>query len=236
MAPGQRVEYTVGWKPQSTEAIMERRERVTISRNLGRIAAAVAVAALLTACDPAPPGASPSAPAITPSAPVDVTPPSPSPTPPPSEGWPREGWTQHPESNGSLTAYFPSDWYFESDQGYWRSDVYRVFCDAHVDAATPDAQTVATTRWSAMFGPAGAADQQGFTSFWGADIWGANVMLGDGLTVEPRAVIVFDDVWIECGALTRGTGADGAEFWKIIDSIQVWDKNLADAKPWTETP
>jgi hypothetical protein len=58
----------------------------------------------------------------------------------------------------------------------------------------------------------------------------------DGTTVEPRAFIVKGDVWIECGAITRGTTSTAPELHDIIDSIQIVDPGAMRAKSYMENP
>ena len=54
--------------------------------------------------------------------------------------------------------------------------------------------------------------------------------------MEPRAFIVKDDVWIHCGAITRGTSSTAPEAHDIIDSIQIVDPGAMQVKSWMENP
>lgn len=203
----------------------------------------LATASVLAACSPSSPDASAS-PSASPTPPVSASPsitPSPSATEPAALGWPREGWTQQPEHYGTLTAYFPDSWVFDNEWGYWTDGVYRTFCDAYVDPTlldpgAPDAETLATTQWDLTFGPGAAANQHGFTTYFGADGWGGDVTLGDGVTVEPRAFLIIGDVWVHCGAITRDTAATGEELWDIVDSLEVVDKSGIADGAWNAGP
>jgi hypothetical protein len=156
-------------------------------------------------------------------------------------GWPRAGWTLQPEDLDRIAVYIPNSWTFDSEWGFWGDGVYTTFCDAFVDhnllqPNAPNAQTLAETRWDLTFGPGAAANEHGFTTFYGGDAWGADVTLGDGTTVEPRIFLIIGDVWVHCGAITRGTGASGAEIWDIADSVQIVDQSAMELKAWNSVP
>ncbi len=184
---------------------------------------------------------------VTPSTTATTTAPTPAATPQPTAtvkaplGWPRAGWTKQSEDLGTITAYFPNSWTFDSNLGYWGDGTIRTFCDAFVDpalqqAGAPDAKTLAEKRWNLTFGPGAVTNEHGFTTFFGGEAWGADVTLGDGTTVEPRIYVIFGDVWIHCGAITRGTSATGAEIWDIVDSIQIVDQSAMTTKSWMAIP
>lgn len=193
---------------------------------------AVAAAVALAGCAEPEPSASVEAPSVpvpspTPSSVVSTT--TTSTTTEVAPAWPREGWTQQTEYFGTLTVYFPDTWSFDSDFGYWGDGVIKTFCEAWIDPTltqpgAPDAHTIATTQWDFTFGPGAAANEHPITTFFGATGWAADVTLGDGVTVEPRVYLILGDVWIHCGAITRGTGRDGAELWDIVDSIAIANK------------
>lgn len=218
------------------------------------VARAVALSALalalVTACSPSDPkvtvtvGADPSASSATPSA---TTSPSAThqatATTPAPLGWPRDGWTLQTGLSVGLPAiavYFPDSWTFDTNEsGLWWDGTYHVFCDPRVDhtlnnPGAPNAQTIATTQWS-LIGYPPAANQHGFTTFYGYDAWGGDVTLMNG-AVEPRAYVVVGDVWVSCGAITRNTTASGDELWDVVDSIQIVDESAMPAQPWNAAP
>ena len=184
------------------------------------------------------PSGSPSS--VSPSA-VSATPKPPHPGPAPL-GWPRAGWTAQTLGFTGIAVSIPDAWTFDNNEvGLWTDGTVKVFCDAwrDPDLLNPEAPNVidlANSRWNLTFGHGAAAHAYGFQTFYGGTVWGADVTLGDGTTVEPRAFIVTDDVWIECGAITRGTSSTAPELHDIIDSVQIVDPAAMQVKSWMENP
>lgn len=204
------------------------------ARRIFSAVAALAALTLLAACDSGSPGpTSPTeipSPSVTPSATsVPSATPTPIETPTPEElGWPRDGWTMRsmqPEGMGGIAVYFPDSWTFDTNEsGLWWDGTYHVFCDPYIDhtlnnPGAPDAETLATTQWG-LLGYGTVANQHEISTFYGYPGWGGDVTLMNG-AVEPRAFVIIGDVWVHCGAITRGTTATGSELWDIVDSIQV---------------
>ncbi|NYI42426.1 hypothetical protein [Demequina lutea] len=167
--------------------------------------------------------------------------PAPKPDPAPL-GWPRPGWTAQTLGFYGISVSIPDTWYFDNNEvGTWTDGTINIFCDAwrDPDLLNPEGPNVidlANSRWNATFGHGAAANAYGFQTFYGGNVWGADVTLGDGTTVEPRAFIVKDNVWIHCGAITRGTTSTAPELHDIIDSIQVVNPAAMHLKSWMENP
>jgi hypothetical protein len=138
----------------------------------------------------------------------------------------------------SIAIYTPDAWTFDNNEsGLWWDGTYHVFCDAYVDhtlnnPGAPDVQTIATTQWSLM--GATVTNHHAISTYYGFDGWVGDYALPllPG-TVEPRAYVTVGDVWINCGAITRGTAATGSELWDIVDSIQIVDESLMPSKSWS---
>jgi len=220
----------------------------TVNR-VGLAVTAMATIVLLAACDsgsgspsPTPTPSVPSAsPAASPSAsPTPTATPTPTVSPTPASlGWPRDGWTLRTGVEvglKSIALYFPNSWTFDTNEsGLWWNGTYHVFCDPYVDhtlnnPGAPNVQTLAETQWGLTSGTPN--NEFGFTTYFGYSGWGADVTLGDGHTVEPRAYVIVGDVWINCGAITRGTGASGSELWDIVDSILIVDESTMQLRAW----
>jgi len=180
-------------------------------------------------------------PSTSPSPATVVTPAAPKPGPAPL-GWPRPGWTAQTLGFSGISVSIPDTWHFDNNEvGLWTDGTAKVFCDAwrDPDLLNPEGPNVidlANSRWNSTFGAGAAANAYGFQTFSGGNVWGADVTLGDGTTVEPRAFIVKGDVWIECGAITRGTTSTAPELHDIIDSIQVVDPGAMQVKSYMENP
>jgi hypothetical protein len=157
-------------------------------------------------------------------------------------GWPRAGWTAQTLGFTGIAVSIPDTWTFDNNEvGLWTDGIVKVFCDAwrDPDLLNPEAPNVidlANSRWNLTFGHGAAAHAYGFQTFYGGNVWGADVTLGDGTTVEPRAFIVKDDVWIHCGAITSGTSSTAPELHDIIDSIQIVNPAAMQVKSWMEHP
>ncbi len=234
------------------------------TRRVSRIARSATLAvfalSLVTACSPsategsasataAPatsfsPAVSPSAsPAMSPSPAPIVTPAPPKPAPAPAPlGWPRAGWTAQTRGFSGISVSIPDTWYFDDNEvGTWTDGTINIFCNAFRDPDLlnpegPNVIDLAGSRWYATFGHDAAANTYGFQTFYGWNVWGADVTLGDGTTVEPRAFALKGDVWIHCGAITRGTTSTAPELHDIIDSIQLVDPGAIRAKSYRENP
>lgn len=182
---------------------------------------------------------SPVSPAPSPATVVTPKPPNPGPAP---VGWPRAGWTAQTLGFTGIAVSIPDTWTFDNNEvGLWTDGTAKVFCDAwrDPDLLNPEAPNVidlANSRWNLTFGHGAAANAYGFQTFYGGNVWGADVTLGDGTTVEPRAFVVKDDVWIHCGAITRGTSSTAPELHDIIDSIQIVNPAAMQVKSWMENP
>lgn len=170
-----------------------------------------------------------------------VTPAPPKPGPPPL-GWPRPGWSSQTLGFSGISVWIPDTWYFDNNEvGLWTDGTAKVFCDAWRDPQLlfpegPNVIDLANSRWNTTFGHGAAANAYGFQTFYGGNVWGADVTLGDGKTVEPRAFVLKGDVWIECGAIIRGTTSTAPEFHDIIDSIQILDPGVMQVQSYMENP
>jgi hypothetical protein len=193
---------------------------------------------------PTPSSAAPSSAVPSPaasSAAPSVAPAQPKPAPAPL-GWPRAGWTAQTLGFYGIAVSIPNSWTFDNNEvGTWTDGTVNVFCDAwrDPDLLNPEGPNVidlANSRWNSTFGHGAAANAYGFQTFYGWNVWGADVTLGDGTTVEPRAFLLKGDVWIHCGAITRGTTSTAPELHDIIDSVQLVDPSAIHLKPYTENP
>jgi len=182
------------------------------------------------------------------SSPATSLPPAPSTAPPPPKpapaplGWPRPGWTAQTLGFYGIAVSIPNTWTFDNNEvGTWTDGTINIFCDAwrDPDLLNPEGPNVidlANSRWNATFGHGAAANAYGFQTFYGWNVWGADVTLGDGTTVEPRAFLLKGDVWIHCGAITRGTTSTAPELHDIIDSVQLVNPAAIHLKSYTENP